>query len=149
MAPSEPSPATRSAVLTYLAALGDGDPDAVAACVTEDFVNEHTSARGQSLVGRQAYRRRLPAFLAAFAGLRYEVEELLAVGDRAAVAYRMTADVAVDGGRAPIAVRGVFRFGVRDGLICHRVDYWDGEEVARQLAAHEAEGRDDAAPPDR
>lgn len=142
---------TRTAVLTYLAALHGGDPDAIAACVTEDFVNEHTSARGQSLVGRLAYRERLGAFLATFAGLRYEVEELLADGERASVAYRMTAEVAVEGGRAPIAVRGVFRFGVRHGLISHRVDYWDGEEVARQLAAGApgTEGRAHAATPDR
>jgi len=108
----------------------------VAACVTEDFVNEHTSARGRSLTGRAAYRERLPGFLAAFAGLHYEVEELLVDGGRAAVAYRLTATVSADDGRrVPIAVRGVFRFGVRDGAVAHRVDYWDGEDVARQLAA--------------
>ena len=56
-------------------------------------------------------------------------------GDRAAAAYRLTATVAADDGRrVPIAVRGVFRFGVRGGAVAHRVDYWDGEEVARQLA---------------
>jgi ketosteroid isomerase-like protein len=125
---------TRAAVTAYLAALNSGDPDAIAACVTEDFVNEHTSARGRGLTGRAAYRDRLPSFLAAFAGLRYELEELLVDGDRAAAAYRMTATVAAGDGRpVPIAVRGVFRFGVRDGAIGHRVDYWDGEEVARQL----------------
>ena len=117
----------------------------MAACVTEDFVNEHTSARGRSLTGRAAYRERLPGFLAAFAGLHYEVEELLVDGDRAAVAYRMTASVAVDEARrVPIAVRGVFRFGVRDGAVSHRVDYWDGEEVARQLAGG-SPGEDDGA----
>jgi steroid delta-isomerase-like uncharacterized protein len=142
---------TRAAVLTYLAALNGRDPDAVASCVTEDFVNEHTSARGQSLVGRQAYRERLPAFLAAFTGLRYEVEELLVDGERAAVAYEMTAELSADGRCAPIAVRGVFRFGVRNGRISHRVDYWDGEDVARQLAAAvpEPTGTDHAATPDR
>ena len=32
-------------------------------------------------------------------------------------------------------VRGVFRFRVdADGLIAHRVDYWDSGEVHRQLA---------------
>lgn len=137
MTPPEQPGDTRAAVIAYLAALNSGDPEAVAARVTEDFVNEHTSARGRSLTGRAAYRQRLPGFLAAFPGLHYELEELLVDGDRAAAAYRMTATVtAADGRRVPIAVRGVFRFGVRDGAVAHRVDYWDGEEVARQLAAH-------------
>lgn len=127
--------ATRDAVTAYLAALNAGDPDAVAASVTEDFVNEHTSARGSSLVGRAAYRERLPSFLGAFAGLHYDVEDVLVDGDRAAVAYRMSAGVTGPSGAVPIAVRGMFRFRVRDGLIAHRVDYWDGEEVARQLAS--------------
>jgi hypothetical protein len=38
---------------------------------------------------------------------------------------------AVAGGR-PVAVRGVFRFLARDGLIAHRVDYWDGVDFERQ-----------------
>lgn len=127
---------TRAAVLAYLAALGSGDPDAVAACVTEDFRNEHTSARGRSLVGRQAYRERLPAFLGTFAGLRYAVEDVLVDGDRAAVAYRMTARMQREGAApVPIDVRGVFRFLVRDGLVAARADYWDGEVVAAQIAA--------------
>jgi hypothetical protein len=42
----------------------------------------------------------------------------------------------VPAGRKPVRVRGVFRFLVSaDGLIRHRVDYWDSGEVQRQLAA--------------
>jgi predicted ester cyclase len=137
---------TRAAVLAYLDALNTGDPDRIAAAVTEDFDNEHTSARGVRVRGRAAYRERLPGFLAAFAGLHYELEDLLVDGDRAAVAYRMTGRMhaapmlaahAPLGGdpRVLITVRGMFRFRVRDGLIAHRVDYWDGEQVAAQLAA--------------
>lgn len=134
---------TRAAVTAYLAALNAHDPDAVAARVTEDFVNEHTSARGSSLVGRAAYRERLPGFLGAFTGLHYAVEELLVDGDRAALAYRMTASVQQEGGPpAPIDVRGVFRFTVRDDLVAARADYWDGEVVAAQLAAATAEEGD-------
>jgi predicted ester cyclase len=127
---------TRTAVTAYVAALHTGDPDAVAACVTEDFVNEHTSLRGRSLVGRDAYRDRLPGFLASFAQLHYEVEDLLVDGDRAALAYRMTAELQRGADRpVPIAVRGVFRFVVRDDLVAARADYWDGEVVAAQVAA--------------
>ncbi|WP_409328464.1 nuclear transport factor 2 family protein [Trujillonella humicola] len=132
---------TRAAVTAFLDALNGGDPDVIAARVTEDFVNEHTSARGRSLTGRAAYRERLPGFLAAFAGLRYEVEDVLVDGDRAAVAYRLTARMQRDGApEVPVDVRGVFRFRVRDGLVAARADYWDGEVVAAQTAAVDAAG---------
>jgi ketosteroid isomerase-like protein len=121
-------PGTRAAVDRYLAALNAHDADAVAAAVTEDFVNEHTSARGTSVTGRAAYRERLDGFLAAFAGLRYEVEDRIVDGDRAAVPYVLTASV--DG--RPVRIRGMFRFTIRDGLIAQRVDYWDGEDFRRQ-----------------
>jgi ketosteroid isomerase-like protein len=124
------APATTiEAVGRYLAALNAHDADAVAAAVTGDFVNEHTSARGVSRAGRTAYRQALDGFLGRFVGLRYEVEDTLVDGNRAVVAYTMTA--VVDG--RPIAIRGVFRFVVRDGLVAHRVDYWDGAEFDRQI----------------
>jgi len=120
---------TADAVARYLEALNAHDGDAVAAAVTEDFVNEHTSAGAVTRVGRAAYRAALDGFLARFRDLHYEVEDLLVDGERAAVAYTMTAVV---GGR-PLAIRGVFRFRVRDGRVAHRVDYWDGADAARQI----------------
>jgi steroid delta-isomerase-like uncharacterized protein len=128
--------ATRVAVTRYLDALNSGDPDSIAACVTEDFHNEHTSTLGHSRHGRAAYRERLPGFLAEFAGLRYTVEDTIVEDDRAAVAYTMTCSWT--GGPAavarPVSIRGVFRFRVADGLIAHRVDYWDSAEFSRQVA---------------
>ena len=118
-----------AAVERYLAALNVHDPDAIAASVTSDFVNEHTSTHGVSRVGRATYREALDGFLDQFQDLHYEVEETLVDGDRAAVAYTMTA--VVDG--RPISIRGVFRFVVRDGLVAHRVDYWDGADFERQI----------------
>ncbi|HEY1279964.1 MAG TPA: nuclear transport factor 2 family protein [Acidimicrobiales bacterium] len=125
---------TRSAVERYLSALNEHDADAVAACVTADFVNEHTSARGTSRAGRDAYRAALPVFLDRFADLHYAAEDLLVDGDRAAVAYRMTCQWRDDDGRShPVSLRGMFRFRVVDGLIAHRVDYWDGSDFERQV----------------
>ena len=101
--------------------------------MAEDFVNEHTSSMGHSRFGRAEYRRALEGFLAGFAKLNYEVEDLIVDGDRAAAAYRMSFEM-VSAGHAPVSVRGVFRFRVdADGLIAHRVDYWDSGEVRRQL----------------
>jgi predicted ester cyclase len=118
-----------------VAALNSGDADRIAACVSEDFVNEHTSALGRSVTGRAGYRANLTGFLADFAELRYEVEELVVEGDRAALAYRMSFR-SRPAGDAPVSVRGVFRFRVGpDGLVAHRVDYWDSGEVRRQIDA--------------
>ncbi|MDG4772467.1 nuclear transport factor 2 family protein [Solwaraspora sp. WMMD792] len=126
---------TRDAVRRYLAALNARDADAVAGCVSPGFVNEHTAALGRTVTGRAAYRARLDGFLAEFADLHYEVEDLLVDGDRAAVAYRMSFRL-VSAGRAPVRIRGMFRFEVdADGLIARRVDYWDSAEVHRQIAA--------------
>lgn len=105
----------------YLAAFGTGDPDAVTSLVTDDFVNEHTSALGGGCVGKEEYVRRVPGFLASMPGLRYDVEEVIAEGDRVAAAYTLHARV----NDRDIAVRGVMRFRVVDGLIAHRTDYWD------------------------
>jgi steroid delta-isomerase-like uncharacterized protein len=125
---------TRAAVERYLDALNHHDPDAIAAAVAEDFVNEHTSARGTSRRGRDAYRAALPVFLDRFRSLHYDVEDLLVDGDRAGVAYRMTARYRDDTGVAhPITIRGMFRFRVVDGLIARRVDYWDGNDFERQI----------------
>ncbi len=127
-------PEPRAVALAYLDALNRHDPDSVAALVAEDFVNEHTSALGSSLVGRDAYRSRLPGFLDAFGDLRYDVEDVVTEGDRVVVAYTLRARCAgPDGVRRPVTVRGVFRFTVRDAAIAHRVDYWDSGVYLRQV----------------
>ena len=111
--------------LRYLSAFADGDP---ADHVTDDFVNEHTAALGSGCVGRDEYRRRLPGFLADFAGLRYEPEDVVSDGDTVVVAYRMTATYA---GR-PIDIRGVMWFRVEGDEVAHRVDYWDALTFQQQ-----------------
>lgn len=117
---------TRATVLHYIDSLNAHDADRIADCVTADFVNEHTSVLGHSRRGRAEYRAALEQFLAGFADLHYEVEDVVAEGDRAALAYRMS--FRRDG--RSVTVRGVFRFVVDDaGLIAHRVDYWDSAAV--------------------
>jgi steroid delta-isomerase-like uncharacterized protein len=125
--------ATRAVVERYLGALNRHDPDAIAACVANDFFNEHTSALGTSVRGRDAYRDRLGEFLARFTHLHYTVEEWIVDGEHAAVPYRMACSV-VEGTTAyPVEIRGIFRFHVCDGEIVHRVDYWDSGEFTRQI----------------
>jgi ketosteroid isomerase-like protein len=128
----------REIVTTYLASFATGDPDAVATCVTEDFVNEHLSELGTGCVGRDEYRRRLPGFLATFMGARYTVVELAEIlhsadtsgrGSAGAVArYRFEATY--EG--TPIDIPGVMWFDVRDGLVARRTDLWDSLTFLRQ-----------------
>jgi steroid delta-isomerase-like uncharacterized protein len=115
---------------SYLASFAGRDVAAIAAHVSDDFVNEHTSALGSGCVGRAEYERRLPGFLDSMPGLRYEVEDVIADGDRAVATYTLHARM---NGRE-IAVRGAMRFVVRDGSIVHRTDYWDSKVVLDQLA---------------
>lgn len=112
----------------YLEAFDAGDPDAVAAFVTDDFVNEHTAALGSGCIGIGEYRQRLPGFLASMPGLRYVIEDVMADHDRVVVAYTLHTTA----NDRPIAVRGVMRFVVRDGRIAHRIDYWDSLVFQRQ-----------------
>ncbi len=112
----------------YLNAFATGDADAVAAFVTDDFVNEHTAALGSGCTGIAEYRQRLPAFLASMPGLAYEVEDVVAEGERVCAAYTLRTTV----NEREIAVRGVMRFVVRDGRIAHRIDYWDSLVFQRQ-----------------
>jgi ketosteroid isomerase-like protein len=122
----------------YLASFGSGDPDAIAALVSDDFRNEHLSELGAGSTGRDEYRSRLAEFLGSFVGARYTVE---AIGDlvrpagveptggREVVArYRFEAEY--DG--VPIEIAGVMWFEVDSGLITRRTDLWDSLTFLRQ-----------------
>ena len=113
----------------YLAAFATADADQIAGWVTDDFVNDHTAALGTGCIGREAYRERLPGFLATFAGLQYDVEEIVAEGPRATAAYTMRAEFQ----GTPVVVRGMQRFEVRDERIARRVDYWDSLQFLLQV----------------
>ena len=120
---------TAAVARSYLESFATADPDTVAAHVTDDFINEHTAALSSGCEGKDEYRRRLPGFLASFAGLRYDIEDLIAEDDRATAAYTMRATY--EGHE--IAVRGVMRFVVRDGLVAHRIDYYDALGFLKQI----------------
>lgn len=114
----------------YLGAFGSGDPDQVARWVTDDFVNDHTATLGGGCVGRDEYRKRLPGFLGGFVGLVYDVEDILADGDRVCAAYTMRARWQ---GESPVEIRGMQRLTIRDGLVARRTDYWDSLQFLLQV----------------
>ncbi len=119
-------------VVAYLASFATGDPDAVARCVTDDFVNEHLSELGSGCDGRDEYRRRLPGFLSTFSGARYSVTTLAEISTPGAgdvvVRYRFEATYE----DVPIDIPGVMWFDVRDGSIARRTDLWDSLTFLRQ-----------------
>lgn len=118
-------------VRSFLAAFSSGDIDLITGHVTEDFINEHTAALGLGSVGRDTYRERLPTFLADMVDLRYEVEDVVVDGDRAAAFYTMSARWQGD---AAFSVRGVQRCVVADGRIGRRTDYWDSAVFLTQVS---------------
>lgn len=119
-------------VRAYLASFATGDPDAVAAHVTDDFVNEHLGELGSDCQGRDEYRRRLPGFLATFAGARYSIVALAEVATPGAgdVVVRYRFEATFEG--TPIDIPGVMWFEVRDGLVARRTDLWDSLTFLRQ-----------------
>lgn len=127
----DPDTTTASVARSYLESFAGRDPDAIAAHVSADFVNEHTAALGQGCRGRDVYRERLPGFLADMVDLRYDIEHLVVENNTAAVFYTMTARWQ---GEAPISIRGVQRLVIDDGLIVHRVDYWDSAGFLAQAS---------------
>jgi hypothetical protein len=131
------SPARTAArvAVGYVAALNEGDADAVVACVAEGFENVHPGTGAPGSLGREAYRARLPGFFATLRGLRYEVRALQAEGGHVGLDYVLTATAeGPDGSWRPLRVAGRFELEVVDGLVARRVDTWDPTEVARQLA---------------
>ncbi len=123
---SSPAEIARS----YFAAFDSRDPADIAGHVSEDFVNEHTAALGTGCVGRDEYRSRLSDFLDSMPALHYEIESLVADGERVAVFYTMTGRFQ---GNAPFEVRGAQRLAVHDGLITSRTDYWDSAAFMLQV----------------
>jgi SnoaL-like domain len=114
----------------YLDAFASADPEKIVAFVTDGFVNEHLSALGAGCAGRDEYRRRLPEFLATFAGIRYVVEAIGALegGDEVVARYRLVAEY--EG--TPIDIPGVMWFDVPGELIARRTDVWDSLTFLRQ-----------------
>jgi steroid delta-isomerase-like uncharacterized protein len=116
--------------VAYLAAFATGDPELVLAHVADGFVNEHTSALGEGCVGIAEYRRRLPLFMASMPDLRYDIEDVVSTRNRVMIAYTLRARI----DDTDVSVRGVMRFLVdADGLIAHRIDYWDSQVFLRQI----------------
>lgn len=119
-------------VRSYLASFECADADEIASHVAVDFVNEHLAELGSGCTGRDEYRRRLPGFLADFAGVRYAVDDTVVEhrrdGSVVVVRYRLLATH--DG--TPVEIPGVMWCVVVDGEITRRTDLWDSLTFLRR-----------------
>lgn len=134
MAADAPSQRLAECARSYLVSFAGGDLDAIAAHVTNGFINDHASALGASSSGRDEYRRRLPVFLASMPGLRYEPGEPIVDAPRVAMPYTLRADGSTPAGdRVPVTVRGVMLLRFDGELIAERLDVWDALTYLRQI----------------
>lgn len=118
---------------SYLASFDSREPERIAAHVSSDFRNRHTTALGGSgCDGRSAYLERLPGFLSSMVDLHYDAELIVADGPDVAAFYTMTGRWL---GESPFSLRGVQRLRVEDGEITERTDYWDSAGFLAQVDA--------------
>ena len=118
----------------YLDALERGDPDEIAGYVGADFDNEHLSSIASSCRGSDEYRRRLPGFLADFAGRSYVVHDVVEQvnGPVASVVVRYDFRATYEGSQ--IDIPGMMWFTVEGGAIVKRTDVWDSGVFFAQTA---------------
>lgn len=124
-------------VQEYLGAFVRADPDEIAGFVATNFHNEHLSSIASSCVGRDEYRRRLPGFLADFAGCSYSVHAVVeqSNGPIADVVARYDFRATFEG--SAIDIPGMMWFTIEKGLITKRTDVWDSGTFFAQTAATE------------
>lgn len=135
---------TEAAAAAYFTAIAARDLDAALACWKPGSL-DHLGPAGPQRApeGIRAYFEEL---FAAFPDFRYEVREIVASGDRAAVLWRATGTfsggpfqgILANGVRAEI--EGLDLARVEDGLLVENLSYWDDSAVARQLGLLPAQG---------
>lgn len=108
----------------------NGNPASVAAMVHPDFVGHLGNGEVRTF---ESLQRDVIEFQRALGGLREEIEDMIAEGDRVAVRYTMyAAHTGVFQGRkptgAPIKISGIEIFRIRDGKIA---EFWHFGEPIR------------------
>ena len=115
-------------IRSYLLSFQSGDPDGIAAHVSEQFQNEHLGLLGKGCVGRETYRERLKGFLAGFENLSYEPLAIVANEGQGSARYTMRFS---QSGRE-FAVNGMMWFEIANGQITKRIDCWDSLKYFQQ-----------------
>ncbi|MCL4862994.1 MAG: nuclear transport factor 2 family protein [Caldilineaceae bacterium] len=119
------SPATLAVIQQFHDAFNRHDVAAIMALMTDDCVFENTypPPDGQRFAGAAAVRACWLALFAASPHAHFEVEELIALGERAVLCWRYTWEDAAGVARH---IRGVDIFRVRDGKVAEKLSYVKG-----------------------
>jgi ketosteroid isomerase-like protein len=114
------SVSTQATIEAFNEAFGRHDVDAVMALMTDDCVFENTlpTPDGERHVGQRDVRKFWEQFFDESPNARFETEEMVVAGDRAAVRWRF------DWGDGHI--RGIDLFKVRDGKVAEKLSYVKG-----------------------
>lgn len=106
-------------------AFNKADVDGILECVTDDFewrlATGPNAPDGRIVAGRDAVRQALADRDAALGSVRFSEAEVAMAGERVLGTFRVTGSYA-DG--APLDVRGVDIYTLRDGLIATKDSYW-------------------------
>ena len=121
--------ADRDAAMALLVRFGRafnaGDVDGILACVTADFewrlAQGPDAPDGRIVRGKDAVRAALAERAAAIRHIRFSETEVTIAGDRIVGRFPATGEWASG---APIDVRGVDVYDLRDGLIAVKDSYW-------------------------
>jgi steroid delta-isomerase-like uncharacterized protein len=122
-----------------LDAYNQHDPAAVAKLYAADSLHVEMS-HGGSKEGPHAIANGLAYLLQGFPDAFWNVHDLIAADDRAAVLYTLTGSLQADFGPYQAAgqrleLAGVLCLRQDGGQICHAQDYWDSASFARQMQA--------------
>lgn len=140
MAPTDRATDAESVARAYFAAVAQRDIEAMAACWkpgTLDVIHGVAEMRVPDDL-----RRWFGDLFAAFPDFSFEVLDVMAAGEKAAVRWHATGTfdgsgrfegLDPNGGR--VDVEGCDVLTVRDGLVVHNDAYMNGAEMARQLGA--------------
>lgn len=117
------------AVMALLRAFGKafnaGDVDGILACVTEDFewrlAEGPDTPDGRIVRGKEAVRQALAERAAAIESVRFSETEVFIAGDAVIGRFRATGRYRSG---APLDVRGVDVYAIRDGKIAVKDSYW-------------------------
>lgn len=129
----------------YLDGMNNRDMSVIEKLFAEDYVCHFPAGQGQ-VAGRGAFIETLSAFLGAFDGLVFSVEDQLAEGDKVVLRWsaqgRHTGDYAgIPPGRVIPATGRAISFGatdiyrLQDGQIAEEWNTFDGYHVLHQMGA--------------
>jgi steroid delta-isomerase-like uncharacterized protein len=119
----------------------DRDPDALAADHADDCIVE--SPTHGTLSSREAIRAVYATWFDAFPDLRFNRDDLLVEGDRAALFFTSTGTHVKPFASIPatgrhMSIRGVFVMTFRDGRIVHEKRYYDSTSLLLQIGVLKA-----------